>query len=85
MVDSCDLILHVDNKAPTVSLSSPAVVNPCGVVPVTATSGVPPFFSGPAAATTSFVPSGLTAAAFVPGWFGNSTSPSSNSSRRRYA
>jgi hypothetical protein len=37
MVDSCDLIIHVDNKAPTVSLSFPAVVNPCGVVPITAT------------------------------------------------
>jgi hypothetical protein len=37
MVDSCDLIIHVDNKAPTVSLSFPAVVNPCGVVPITST------------------------------------------------
>ncbi len=37
MVDSCDLIVHVDNKAPTVSLSFPAVVNPCGVVPITST------------------------------------------------
>jgi hypothetical protein len=37
MVDSCDLIVQVDNKAPTVSLSFPAVVNPCGVVPITAT------------------------------------------------
>jgi hypothetical protein len=37
MVDSCDLIVHVDNKAPTVSLSFPGVVNPCGVVPITST------------------------------------------------
>jgi hypothetical protein len=37
MVDSCDLILQIDNQAPTVALAFPAVVNPCGVVPVTAT------------------------------------------------
>jgi hypothetical protein len=37
MVDACDLILRIDNKPPVVSLSFPAVVNPCGVVPVTAT------------------------------------------------
>ena len=37
MVDSCDLIVHADNKKPTVSLSFPAAVNPCGVVPVAAT------------------------------------------------
>ena len=37
MVDACDLVLQIDNKAPVVSLSFPAVVNPCGVVPITAT------------------------------------------------
>ena len=37
MVDSCDLVIQVDNKPPIVSLSFPAVVNPCGVVPVAST------------------------------------------------
>jgi hypothetical protein len=37
MVDSCDLILRIDNNETTVSLSFPAVVNDCGVVPITAT------------------------------------------------
>jgi len=37
MVDACDLVMQIDNNAPTLSLTFPAVVNPCGVVPITAT------------------------------------------------
>jgi hypothetical protein len=37
MVDACYLVIQIDNKAPTVSLEFPVVVNPCGVVPIAAT------------------------------------------------
>lgn len=37
MVDSCDLVIQIDNKPPKASLAFPAVVNECGVVPVAST------------------------------------------------
>jgi hypothetical protein len=37
MVDACYLVMQIDNKAPTVELAFPAVVNDCGVVPITST------------------------------------------------
>lgn len=33
MRDHCDLVITLDNKAPVVDLTIPAVVNPCGVIP----------------------------------------------------
>jgi len=37
MVDACYLVMLVDNKPATVGLAFPAVVNSCGVVPITST------------------------------------------------
>lgn len=34
MVDACYLVMQIDNKPATVALAFPAVVNPCGVVPI---------------------------------------------------
>lgn len=34
MADACYLVMQIDNKPATVALSFPAVVNPCGVVPI---------------------------------------------------
>ncbi len=39
MLDRCDLVLTLDNKAPVVDLAIPAVLNECGVIPWTS---VPP-------------------------------------------
>ena len=39
MLDRCDLVLTLDNKAPEVDLAIPAVLNECGVIPWTS---VPP-------------------------------------------
>lgn len=39
MLDRCDLIITLDNKAPVVNLTIPAVINDCGVIPW---SAVPP-------------------------------------------
>lgn len=33
MVDHCDLVITLDNKAPEVELTVPAVINECGVIP----------------------------------------------------
>jgi hypothetical protein len=35
MLDRCDLVITLDNKAPEVELTIPAVINQCGVVPWT--------------------------------------------------
>ncbi|MFN0191748.1 MAG: hypothetical protein ACKVP5_07195 [Aestuariivirga sp.] len=35
MTDRCDLVMTLDNKAPEVELTIPAVINPCGVIPWT--------------------------------------------------
>ena len=39
MIDHCDLVITLDNKAPVVDLQIPAVLNECGVIPW---SAVPP-------------------------------------------
>jgi len=39
MTDRCDLVITLDNKAPVVNLTIPAVLNECGVIPW---SSVPP-------------------------------------------
>lgn len=39
MLDRCDLVITLDNKAPVVELQIPAVINECGVIPW---SAVPP-------------------------------------------
>src|SRR5262245_29840606 len=40
MLDRCDLRITIDNKAPVVSLSIPAAINDCGVVPWAAAGGL---------------------------------------------
>jgi hypothetical protein len=37
MLDRCDLVITLDNKAPEVELTIPAVTNECGVIPWTST------------------------------------------------
>jgi hypothetical protein len=40
MLDRCDLKIVIDNKPPVVTLSIPAVINDCGVVPWTSAGGL---------------------------------------------